>query len=187
MAAPLYQCAGVGINQKLCGSTYKDLHEERKAVTWALLSARHIPVGMESFTATDDRGWQTIKSAIDQSDYYVLIVGGLYGSVDAEGKSWTEREYDYARQLNIPVFAFIRRKTNIASDATETNTRMRSRIEAFRKRLKVSHLCAEWTTAEKLSELVATALHNHIREYEGTPNERPGWYRGDALPRTKEA
>jgi hypothetical protein len=60
--------------QVFISSTYADLREEREAVTWAILTARHIPVGMEAFTATDDRGWQTIKSVIDRSDYYVLIL-----------------------------------------------------------------------------------------------------------------
>lgn len=58
--------------QIFVSSTYTDLHEERREVTWAILKARHIPVGMENFPATDDRGWKTIKRLIDLSDYYVV-------------------------------------------------------------------------------------------------------------------
>jgi hypothetical protein len=89
--------------QVFISSTYGDLREEREAVTWIVLSARHIPAGMENFTATDDRGWQTIKSVIDRSDYYVLILAGRYGSVDSDGQSWTEKEYQYATSKGIPV------------------------------------------------------------------------------------
>ena len=85
--------------QIFISSTYGDLRQEREAVTWAVLSARHIPAGMENFTATDDRGWETITSVIERSDYYVLIVAGRYGSVDTDGVSWTEKEYDYAHGL----------------------------------------------------------------------------------------
>jgi hypothetical protein len=67
------------------------------------IQARHIPAGMENFTVTDDRGWQTIKSVIDRSDYYVLILAGRYGSVDSDGQSWTEKEYQYATSKGIPV------------------------------------------------------------------------------------
>jgi hypothetical protein len=78
--------------QVFISSTQGDLRDEREAVTWAVLSARHIPAGMENFTATDDRGWQTIRSVIDRSDYYVLLIAGRYGSVTGDGKSWTEKE-----------------------------------------------------------------------------------------------
>lgn len=37
-----------------------------------------------------------IKKVIDECDYYLLIVGGRYGSMDSNGVSYTEREYDYA-------------------------------------------------------------------------------------------
>ena len=42
--------------QVFVSSTFDDLYQERQAVTWALLKARFVPVGMEAFSATDDRG-----------------------------------------------------------------------------------------------------------------------------------
>ena len=54
--------------QVFLSSTYRDLHEERGAVTWAVLTAGHIPAGMENFTTKDDRGWKTITRVIEQSD-----------------------------------------------------------------------------------------------------------------------
>ena len=33
---------------------------------------------------------------IDECDYYVVILAGRYGSVDADGISFTEKEYRYA-------------------------------------------------------------------------------------------
>lgn len=55
--------------QVFVSSTFSDLHEERVAVTWEILKANHIPVGMEDFPATDDRGWRIIQRTIDHSDY----------------------------------------------------------------------------------------------------------------------
>jgi hypothetical protein len=168
--------------QIFISSTYSDLHEERKAVTWAVLSARHIPVGMENFHATDDRGWQTIKSAIDESDYYVLILGGRYGSVDSEGKSWTEQEYDYAVGLGIPVLTFVRSKKYITAEAMEENSRLRHKLDAFQQRVQKKHLCEVWTTSDSLEKVVTLSLQNHIQVDEGTERQRPGWFRGTDVP-----
>lgn len=52
---------------------------------------------MELFPAADDDAWTLIKRVIDSSDYYLVVVGGKYGSVDpATELSFTEKEYDYA-------------------------------------------------------------------------------------------
>jgi transketolase C-terminal domain/subunit len=73
-----------------------------------------------------DRGWETIKSVIDRSDYYVLILAGRYGSVYRRGKSWTEKEYEYAVLRNIPVLAFIRAKRSIRADAMDEDSGLRA-------------------------------------------------------------
>ena len=40
---------------------------------------------------------KTIQKCIDESDVYMLIVGGRYGSIDEECvKSYTQLEYEYA-------------------------------------------------------------------------------------------
>jgi hypothetical protein len=170
--------------QVFISSTYADLREEREAVTWAVLSARHIPVGMEAFTATDDRGWQTIKSVIDRSDYYVLLLAGRYGSTDKEGLSWTEKEYEYAASKKIPILVFIRSKASITADQLDDDPPLKKRLEAFKKRVRDKHHCIEWATTEKLVSFVSVALRNHVMDDEDAGTPRPGWYRGDELPRT---
>lgn len=68
--------------QVFISSTFEDLKEERQAVSKAVLELNHMPAGMELFPASDDKAWQLIKEVIDASDYYVLIIGGRYGSLD---------------------------------------------------------------------------------------------------------
>ena len=167
--------------QVFISSTYGDLRDEREAVTWAILSARHIPAGMENFTATDDRGWETIKSVIDRSDYYVLILAGRYGSVYRRGKSWTEKEYEYAVLRNIPVLAFIRAKRSIRADAMDEDSGLRAKLEGFKRKVRDRHLCREWDERADLVAEVSNALSNHIRDDEQGGRQRPGWYRGDEL------
>lgn len=67
--------------QVFVSSTFEDLREERERAVWEVLKCGHVPVGMENFSASDDRGWETISRTIDESDYYIVIVAGRYGSV----------------------------------------------------------------------------------------------------------
>ncbi|GAB4035034.1 DUF4062 domain-containing protein [Spirosoma jeollabukense] len=93
--------------QVFVSSTYKDLLEERREVMQALLELDCIPVGMELFPAADDDQWTLIKRLIDDCDYYILIVGGRYGSLSIEGISYTQMEYEYALSQEIPIIAFL--------------------------------------------------------------------------------
>src|ERR1043166_8760636 len=68
-------------------STYEDLRAERQQATQAILEAGFFPSGMELFPASDDAQWELIKRVIEESDYYVVIVAGRYGSLGPEGAS----------------------------------------------------------------------------------------------------
>ena len=98
------------MNKKLqvfVSSTYTDLIEERQAAVEAILDAGHIPAGMELFKGGKSQ-METIRKWIDESDVYMLILGGRYGSIEEEsGLSYTELEYRYAISKKMPVFAII--------------------------------------------------------------------------------
>lgn len=98
------------MNKKLqvfVSSTYTDLIEERQAAVEAILDAGHIPADMELFKAGKSQ-MKTIQKWIDESDVYMLILGGRYGSIEEEsGLSYTELEYKYALSTNMPVFAIV--------------------------------------------------------------------------------
>jgi hypothetical protein len=94
--------------QIFVSSTFTDLISERQAAVSAILKAGHIPAGMELFTAGDKSQMDTIKRWIDESDAYMLILGGRYGSVEpSSGLSYTELEYDYAVEQCKPFFAIV--------------------------------------------------------------------------------
>ena len=76
--------------QVFISSTYIDLKEERQAAVESILDAGHIPAGMELFKAGNESQLKTINRWIDESDVYMLILGGRYGSIDSiSGKSYT--------------------------------------------------------------------------------------------------
>lgn len=94
--------------QIFISSTYLDLQDERQAAVEAILGSKHIPAGMELFRAGNTSQLDTIKKWIDESDLYMLILGGRYGSIELEtGKSYTHLEYEYAIEKGVPVFAVI--------------------------------------------------------------------------------
>lgn len=103
--------------QVFVSSTYVDLIEERKEITQAILEANCIPAGMELFPASNKSQWDFIKKVIDDSDFYLVILAGKYGSegIDEAGQkiSYTEMEFDYALKSNKPIIALIHANPDI--------------------------------------------------------------------------
>ena len=94
--------------QIFVSSTYIDLKEGRQAAVEAILTAGHIPAGMELFAAGDESQMNVIKRWIDESDVYLLILGGCYGSIDPKSqRSYTQLEYEYAVEQGKPLFAIV--------------------------------------------------------------------------------
>lgn len=94
--------------QIFVSSTYKDLIAERQAAVEAILAAGHIPAGMELFTAGDESQLETIYRWIDESDIFMLILGGRYGSIEKKsGKSYTHLEYEHALNSGKATFAVV--------------------------------------------------------------------------------
>jgi hypothetical protein len=93
--------------QVFVSSTFRDLVDERQGALKSILELNHMPAGMELFPASDESAWQLIKDLIDSSDYYVLLIGGRYGSLDEEGIGYTEKEYDYAVAKKKPVIPLL--------------------------------------------------------------------------------
>lgn len=116
--------------QIFVSSTYVDLQDERQAAVEGILSSNNIPAGMELFKAGNRSQWDTIKKWINDSDIYMLILGGRYGSIEPlSGKSYTQLEYEYAVEQGIPVFAtvlsetFLREKASTGEKVYETENR----------------------------------------------------------------
>lgn len=93
--------------QIFVSSTYIDMIDERQAVVKAILDEGHVPAGMELFKGGKSQ-LKTIKKWIDDSDIYLLILGGRYGSIDENSHlSYIQLEYEYAQKRNMPVFAIL--------------------------------------------------------------------------------
>jgi Domain of unknown function (DUF4062) len=163
--------------QVFVSSTFRDLLDERQAVTTALLEMDAIPAGMELFPASNDDAWNLIQRVIEQSDYYVLIVGGRYGSTDEAGIGYTEKEYDYAVKCGVPVLPFLHEHPeNIPAGKTELADAAREKLAAFRDKVEKVHHCKYWNDPEQLGSRVTRGLMHQTKTM-----PRTGWVRGDQV------
>src|SRR5215469_16105391 len=125
--------------QVFVSSTYQDLKEERQAAVEAILRGKHIPAGMELFAAGDRSQMEVIRQWIDESDVFLLILGGRYGTIEEESqKSYIQLEYEYALAQGKALFAIV-----ITDDAIDRKVKKMGRnaieqkhpdkLESFRK------------------------------------------------------
>ncbi|MES0058359.1 DUF4062 domain-containing protein [Mesorhizobium sp. M0041] len=162
-------------HQVFVSSTFTDLRDERAEVIQAIWELDCIPTGMEAFVASNESQWDVIKRVIDECDYYVLIIGGRYGSVTDEGISYTEKEYRYAKKSGIPVLAFVHGNPDeIPAGKTEKDETLRKKLEAFRSEVMNDYPVKKWSSATELGGFVSRSL---VREIRISP--RPGWIRND--------
>ena len=122
--------------QVFVSSTFTDLKEERSSVIQTLMKMDCIAAGKELFPALDEEQFQSIRRVIDDCDYYLLIIGGRYGSVTEEGISYTEKEYDYAVEKSIKVLALIHGAPDkIPFGKSEETATARKKLDAFREKV----------------------------------------------------
>lgn len=162
--------------QVFVSSTFEDLKDERDLVIKAILEMGHIPVGMEMFSAADEEQWAVIKKQIDQSDYYVVIVAHRYGTTDSSGLSYTEKEYDYAAAIEIPILGFIvddqaswpKAKSDTGEDAI-------SKINAFKSKIRLKPV-SFWKGKDDLYGKCSIALMKAFNAY-----PREGWVKASLV------
>jgi len=160
--------------QVFISSTFDDLKEERVEIMEALINLGHIPIGMELFNAADDTQWGVIKRRIKESDYYVLILSGRYGSLDSDGIGFTEKEYDYAIKTGIPVISFVRTASKIEKlDFEFRESDNKHKLKAFRDKVS-GRLYKPWDDKYDLSKKFFLAFAELIRE-----RPQSGWIKAE--------
>ena len=149
--------------QIFVSSTFNDLKEERQAAVEAILKAGHIPAGMELFTAGSTSQLEVIKKWISESDAYLLLLGARYGSIDPKsGLSYTEVEFEYARELQLPFFAVVLSDEGRAAKVRDQGEKVLERdnvpkYDAFRGKV-CSQLCSFFETSKDIKLAILEAL-----------------------------
>lgn len=159
-------------------STYEDLKEERQAAVEAILNAGHIPAGMELFAAGDESQMAVIRRWIDESDVFLLILGGRYGSLEPQsGKSYIHLEYEYALEQGKPLFAVVIEESHLeakvrtfGSSVIERNHQ--AKLREFRS-LVTSKMVRFWDDPKDIKLAIHEKIPELLRD-----RELVGWIPG---------
>jgi len=163
--------------QVFISSTYADLQEERQEIMQALLELDCIPAGMELFPAANEDQWTLIRKVIDDCDYYIVIIGGRYGSLSPSGIGYTELEYRYALEKGKPVIGFLHKDPGkLAADRCEPTEDGKKKLSDFRD-LVQKKMCRFWESPADLGSQVSRSLIKLIKS-----SPAIGWVRGDLVP-----
>lgn len=161
--------------QVFVSSTYADLKEERQHVIQALMEMDCIPAGMELFPAADEEQWEFIKRVIDDCDYYLLVIGGRYGSTTDDGISYTEKEFVYAVERGLKVVALVHgAPDDIPFGKSEKDLVLRDKLIAFKEKVMTNRVVKFWKAPSELPGLVALSLTKTIKMYPAV-----GWVRAN--------
>lgn len=167
-------------------STYQDLIEERDCLRDFIVSNGNIPVGMEEFEASGRRSWTKIQNAIINCDYYILIIGGRYGSLTTdEHISYTEREYLLARELNKEMIVFtmtpqaVRKLPLIKRDRGADRRTKIAKLEMFRNAVERFYV-VKYSDFDDFKDKALSKIPQWMQQHRP---ENGGWVKATELSR----
>ena len=98
-----------------------------------------------------------------------------------DGISYTEKEYDYALEKNIPVIAFLHEDmSKLTFEKCDADTEKREKLIAFRDKVAKGRLVQFWNNADDLNGKVAVSLMKTIKVYPAV-----GWVRANMQSNTE--
>ena len=150
-------------------STFRDLYGEREAVEDALRLSDVSPWGMELFVSSPQKPLDVCLENLRASAAVVVIVGARSGSFvpGSTEVTYTKAEVEEARQLRLPIFAFLLNR-NGAAPNDETDPAKRAALGDLRRVVEDIGTPAYFENPDQLKFEVLTALHTW------TDKGRPG-------------
>ena len=136
---------------------------------------------MELFPAANEEQLSLIKRVIDDCDYFLLIIGGRYGSA-VDGMSYTEKEYRYALEKGLPILVFLHKDPmQIPQKHTERTDEGRAKLQQFRDMVSKDKLVQFWSNPDDLARKV---LHSMVKLKEQSP--AVGWVKASNVMNAQE-
>lgn len=147
--------------QIFISSTFNNFEKERASLSQTILRRGYYPAGMEWFPGIDEEQFEYIKQVIDDSDYYVLILGGLYGTIASDGRSYTEKEYDYAIRKGKKIISLVQKNPTIV----ESDDERKIKFTQFHKKVIDKRLVSFWDNQEDLISKFTASLEATIKKF----------------------
>ncbi len=137
-------------------STFEDLKNHRRKI-WDLLGDYNVHIrGMEKFGARKEAPLTTCLIEVEQCDVFLAIIAFRLGSIDgASGKSFTQREYERALELNKDILIYIAddKDSRISPQDIDSGER-REKLNAFKSILRERHTIDTFFSEDDLVQKV---------------------------------
>ena len=121
-----------------------------------ILQLGGLPVQSYFVAASGEYDWPLIRSAIDESDIFVLIVGNSYGAISESGESYIHREAAYAKSKHKTVVALLK-NAELKGLSNQSIERLRSL-----HRQMMSGTFKYWGSKEDLVLIARQVLREHL-------------------------
>ena len=148
-------------------STYTDMIPYREAIQTALNRADCIAYGMERFGAQAVPPLEACYRELEASQIYICVLGMRYGTVDERtGKSYTQLEYEKARELGKPTLVFLIDESKVKFNLSEIDMgELGEKLSSFKKIVKDTKevTCAFFDSAMSLQETVYRSIDIEIK------------------------
>lgn len=136
----------MAIPKVFVSSTCYDLAEERAQLERFISVYGFQPVLSEYsdvFYDPDEHTHNACVKEVEHCDLFVLIISGRFGGKlkGGDGESITQAEYNAARSLNIPIFAFV--KSDVLQAQHYFKENLRSQDEGFAKKIVYPAITAQ--------------------------------------------
>ncbi len=172
--------------QVFVSSTYQDLIEDRQSAVGAILKSGHIPAGMELFTSGNQSQMDTIRKWIDESDVYMLILGGRYGSIEpTSGISYTELEYDYAVQQEKALFAIVINEDTLESRVKEYGSTVMEKENPKQLNMFRDKVLSNISSFFEDSKDIKLCVYESLSDYSADKNLK-GWVSADEVTNSQQ-
>lgn len=148
-------------------STYTDMLPYRDAIQSALNKADCVPYGMERFGAEAIPPLDVCFRELEASQIYICAIGMRYGTVDKQtGKSYTQLEFEKARELGKPTLVFLVDENRVSFRVSEFDTGAEAeKLAEFKKTIRESKevTCAFFDSPMALQETVYRSIEVEIK------------------------
>lgn len=170
---------GVFVSEKryqvFVSATYSDLQSERRLLTQILPALGCMPCGLD-LDPSGTSAWTAIKKLIDESDYYILLVGSRYGTLSPSGVSYTHMEYVYAATKQKPVLVLLHDAPETRPvELQEKTPEGRLKLRDFRQLLQRG-MTFPWSDEQTLEMILRQQMPELVKS-----RPMPGWVRANQV------
>jgi len=155
---------GLGI---FISSTYENLRNERaEAIEIIDRLPNHKAVAMEKFFAENHQSKDVCLKKLKDCGALVLILGYHYGSINREENiSFTEIEFNLAKELKMPIFVFIKNDEKGNWEPKDIDEERKQKLLNFKSKIDTEIFRKTFRTSEELGKEILGAIHNYEYEY----------------------